>query len=415
MTTKTLTISDAAIKRHAADPAVRQLRDQSIGHLYFRYHQSRQTGSWYLVSGRDWLRQGHWPEITAAVMRREAPGILANSEKRVETNQNLAFVLNWFRGVTEQNKTVTDQRRSDIVSVIDCQLMPATAVMQPAMNTLERHDLLHYLILPLQQRYKPSTVGKAFRILKQATKAAARVSVIGYDPLSPYRLSDLMQGKIEPKEAELRESDLEMVGSSLLNAPSHVVVFVLLMLMHGNRINETRMTAWRWVDFANAWLVIPGRYTKNRRQHRLPLTGVMLELLARYRTVSTGDYLFEGNKRPVSKSTASRWVNSVSQGEWGSHSLRKLMRTILADLGIEWWLAELLINHTPSKMDRTYIHTLVDQQSRDALEAYHTRLINHSETWSQLLTESRSENPANTSKPAPQQGHTDKMTSLQGD
>jgi len=415
MTTQTLTITDAAIKRHAGDPAVTQLRDQGIGHLYFRYHQSRETGSWYLVKGRRWIRKGRWPAITASVMKKEAPTLMVNDDKTVEANQTLAEVLNWFRGVTELNRTITEQRRADILSVIDRQLLPATEVMEKPFKDVVRGDLLSGLMLPLQQRLKPSTVGKAFRILKQATRAAARVDVIGYDPLSAYRLSDFMRETAEPKGVALRASDLNELGQAIQEAPFESQVLVLLMLLHGTRFGETRLTAWRWIDFDGGWLDIPGKHTKNRRPHRLPLTDITHNLLDRYRPHSVGAYLFQRGLAPVSTTQARRWVNRISHREWGTHDLRKLMRTILADIGIDWWVAEMLINHTPSKLDRTYIHTHVDQQCRDALNKYHHWLIEQFEPFAQLLTDDRFRNRTISHKAAPQRFSNDPMNSEGGD
>lgn len=415
MTTKTLTISDAAIKRHAADPAVRQLRDKAIGHLYFRYHQSRETGSWYLVKGRKWLRKGRWPEVGAAVIRQQAPAMLISDDKALESNQTLADVLIWFRGVMALNRTITEQRRADIMSVINRQLLPHQAVVGKPIGELTKKDLLHELVLPLQQRLAPSTVAKAFRILKQATKAADGVDVIGYDPLRSYRLADFMRETIEPKGAALRASDLPDLAESIQKGSLNAQVFVWMMLLHGTRFNETRMTAWRWVDFEGGWLEIPGKYTKNRRAHRMPLTDITLNLLRRYRDLSPGTYLFQINGNIVSKTHAQRWVRSISDCNWASHDLRKLMRTILADLGIDWWVAEMMINHAPSKLDRTYIHTQVEQLSRDAFTHYHHWLADRCEDLSRLRTGEGFEKPQKTRAARLSNADDNSNPSLKGD
>lgn len=416
MTTRTLTITDATIKRHAGDPAVTQLRDQGIGHLYFRYHQSRETGSWYLVKGRRWIRKGRWPSIAASVMRKEAPRLLVNDDAQVESDQTLADVLVWFQGVTRLNRTISDQRRADIISVIDRQLLPHESVVGCPVQDLKKKDLLHGLVLPLQQRLAPSTVAKAFRILKQATKAADGVDVIGYDPLRSYSLADFMRETIEPKGAALRASDLPDLTASIRERGSlRAQVFVWMMLLHGTRFNETRLTAWRWVDLDGGWLEIPAKYTKNRRAHRMPLTDITTNLLRRYREHSPGSHLFQIHGRIVSKSQAQRWVREISNHEWRSHDLRKLMRTILADLGIDWWVAEQMINHAPSKLDRTYIHTQVEQLCRDAFTYYHHWLAERCDDLAQLRTEDGLKNPSLALNAAAKGESNNSNPSLKGD
>jgi len=395
MTTRTLNITDAAIKRHAADSAVRQLRDQSVGKLYLRYHRSRCSGTWYLVDNRQWQRKGRWPEISATIMRREAPALLANADRDMEADKTLADILTWFRQRTELNRTITSQRRSDILSVIDNHLMPADAVMALPVKDIQRRDLDDGLMLPLQQRLAPGTVAKAFRILKMATKRAARLDVIGYDPLSAYRLADFLRQTAQPKAAALRASDLDTVAQALVKANTDARMLALVMLLHGTRINETRLSAWRWVDLEDGWWEIPAAHTKNGRAHRLPLTTQAAALFHWYRQYSTGTHLFQNSAGtgPVSRTQAYRMIRSISHQEWASHDLRKLARTIWADLGVEWWVGELLINHTPSKMDRTYIHTLVDQQCREALQQYHDWLETRSDTFAQLMTDVRASTP----------------------
>jgi len=381
MTTLTTQITDAAIKRHAPAEHVRQLHDRAQGVLYFRYHQSRDSGSWYLVRQKKWRKLGKWPEIGAGLMRKEVPKLLADADEAIETGQTLDDVLTWYRDRTEANRTLTKQRRADILSAIDNHLSPVRDLVERPLADVDRRALDTLLMTPLQQRLKPATVAKVFRILKTATKRAARLDVIGYDPLSAYQLADFLQARILPKPAALRAADLPDLFDAVHNARPRAAMLVLLMLLHGTRINETRLATWRQFDLVDGWWHIPGTHTKNRRPHRLPLTRQAVALLTWYRPHSPGDALFKAGQGVVSRQYAATLVRLISRREWSAHDLRKLARTIWADLGIEWWVAELLINHTPSKMDRTYIHTLVNEQSREALQQYHDWLETRSDTF----------------------------------
>ncbi len=67
-------------------------------------------------------------------------------------------------------------------------------------------------------------------------------------------------------------------------------------------------------------------------------------------------------------------VRSVSLGEWTAHDLRKLARTCWADLGVDYMVAEQLLNHSMTKLDQAYIHTYMENQKRSAIELWHGHL-----------------------------------------
>ncbi len=64
-------------------------------------------------------------------------------------------------------------------------------------------------------------------------------------------------------------------------------------------------------------------------------------------------------------------MSSVSAGEWSAHDLRKLARSRWADQGVDYLVSELMLNHALSKLDKTYINTLVEGQIMEALTQYH--------------------------------------------
>lgn len=63
--TAAVKISDAEIRRQAAGQ-VRDLRALGNHGLYFRFHRSRERGSWYLIHKGKWNLIGSYPELSAA-------------------------------------------------------------------------------------------------------------------------------------------------------------------------------------------------------------------------------------------------------------------------------------------------------------------------------------------------------------
>src|SRR5690606_2511985 len=74
------------------------------------------------------------------------------------------------------------------------------------------------------------------------------------------------------------------------------------------------------------------------------------------------------------ETSAHALMREVSGRQWTSHDLRKLMRSSLADIGIDHMVGELLINHTLGVTTETYLTRDVMARRREALERWHDRL-----------------------------------------
>ena len=70
--TAAVKISDAEIRRQAAGQ-VRDLRALGNQGLYFRFHRSRERGSWYLIHKGKWNLIGSYPELSAAKVAAALP------------------------------------------------------------------------------------------------------------------------------------------------------------------------------------------------------------------------------------------------------------------------------------------------------------------------------------------------------
>ncbi|MBF4354445.1 tyrosine-type recombinase/integrase, partial [Vibrio anguillarum] len=141
---------------------------------------------------------------------------------------------------------------------------------------------------------------------------------------------------------------------------------------------------WRHINLETKQWHIPARNTKSKKDIVYPLSDEMVEYLASYKQWQLSQY-YKGNnvfpltkrdKSPIHAALASQMVREVSKSEWSAHDLRKLARTIWADLGVDYLVAESLLNHAKDKLDVVYIHTHVELQKKNALNTYHNWLKN---------------------------------------
>lgn len=416
--TVVITLSDAAIKRHISDPSVSQLRDPRYP-LRLRFHASRERASWYVVryaNGCDyWHRVGAYPELTTRALLARLPDIQANlaldpaGPVGVDAWESAADLLCWYRDRVTTNARLSPARKSSTKTAINKHLLPLFG--RESLSTITPARIDSQLIWPLQEHFSVSYVRLIFSVVKSAFKQAHKLSLLDVNPVAGINVSDFIEAKPSTRAGALTAADVPDLVTALRSCDAPGCFLLLLMLMFGTRIGETRLAKWAQFDLEARTWTIPAENTKSKRQHRLPLTPMAITLLTRYRKYQTangyrGVYLFPGSAKgkALSRSAVFDLVLCASGGEWHSHDLRKLARTTWADIGVEYLVGELLLNHQLSKLDRTYIHTYVERQSLYALERWHKWLCDRGFSVFLTETEPRSSFYHNTGEPQWWQG-----------
>ena len=384
MTSAVVKFSDTVIKRHLKEGVVTQLRDERFP-LRLRFNKARTGGTWFVVSYKEgktiWKKVAKYPLASFKFLEPKLGDLcFGDTEKTIGSEWvTMDGLLEWYGQRISTNRTLSSERKATVKSAIKCHLMPRLGDVR--IDDLNHNLIDSKLMWPMQAEYSLSHVESVWRILKAATNQAVKLKLIESNPLSKLKRVDFISGPIAPKGASLRADSLPGVFEALLGQPDQVKMLVLLMLLHGTRIGETRKAKWNHFDLSDRAWFIPQEDTKTRTAHRLPLTDLATQMLIEYRDAqqksgSNSVYLFQGaDKKGVSAVVASEWVRRVSQRKWSAHDLRKLARTAWADLGIDYMVGEMMLNHSPSKMDRAYIHTYAEKQVKNALEIYHGWLI----------------------------------------
>ncbi len=127
--------------------------------------------------------------------------------------------------------------------------------------------------------------------------------------------------------------------------------FMLLLLFTGLRRGEAATLTWGQVDLDLQTLTISSEVAKNNREHRLPLTGFLTNLLAmrRDKYADQSVYVFPGFngegyfKEPKS---AINIVIEKSGIKFSCHDLRRTFITIAESQDIPHYALKRLINHT---------------------------------------------------------------------
>ncbi|MBN3966295.1 site-specific integrase [Pseudomonas gregormendelii] len=385
MTTVAVSISEPEIRKHAADPDVTTLRDPRHPGLYMRFAQNRQRGTWYLVHRKKWERIAGYPDLNAKALLGVLPQIRARiaadpAASAVEGTLNtVGELLRWFAERQSRDRSLSSKRRKTAKSAIACHLLPR--LMDMPVGSVTRASLDQAVMWPLQEILSLSYVRLMWGVLVVAFLQAFKLKMIATNPIAGFKFTDFTKAKIQPKTSRLRavqiEAILQQLDTGFDEAPADCML-ALMMLCHGTRVGETRQARWAHLTLGEMgeWF-IPAENTKTRCEHTLPVTAQVGALLKRYREWQssrgyTGAYLFPSkNGRCMTEGQACAVFAALGQGEWTSHDLRKVARTAWTDLGVDFLIGEMLVNHTLSRNVQTYIHTSAAVLKRVALEKWH--------------------------------------------
>ncbi|MBT2909656.1 tyrosine-type recombinase/integrase [Vibrio anguillarum] len=385
MRTVTVSFSESSIKQALENAEGCEIKVSKRPTVLLRPHKGLKTASWWLRKGQKYHPLGQYPMVSVAMVKKRLPSMVfelsINPEAKVVEIGSFSCVselLSWYCERAMSNSKMSDKRKATVKSVVNKHLIPMLG--DKLIDDVNHACIDDLLIWPLQCKYSLSNVRLIFSCLKAAFKTAAKQRRIEKNPLAELLFSDFIQKRILPKDAQIRTSDMPAVFAVLVDCHYCTRMLILLMLLYGTRIGETRQA--KWANIYNDFWHIPAAHTKTKQGHRLPLTDLAKSLLAQHRERQkksgyTGKFLFPNPDRSgdcISPSKASEDVRDVSSGEWTAHDLRKVARSAWADLGVDYMVAEMLLNHALSKLDQTYIHTHVEHKKKEALDIYHAWL-----------------------------------------
>ncbi|WP_330114366.1 site-specific integrase [Pseudomonas sp. JS3066] len=370
--------SDAAIRRAAADEDVRDLRDARYPGVRLRFRQDRRQGTWDVRHDGKWRKAGNWPAMGWGDLQAALPAILSaragGAQPTRVTGALLAVgdLLTWHLNRLLNDRMVSASRRAGYRSMVGNWLLPRLGPLLLA--ALDRESVDRLLIQPMRRTLAPATVVHGYRMLVAAIHAAQALRLLPGNPLEGVKVSDFGLGPLKPKAARLLPKDAPALAAELMALFPHkpsAALLPLLMLATGARVGETRRARWADFDLGAAVWVIPAERTKTRTQLELPLSPALVALLRRFQAAQAWKhsvFLFPGERgQPLSSSAAQEAIRALSGGVWSSHDLRKMARAGWALLGVDYLVAELLLNHAMPGLSATYVQADLSRQKREAL------------------------------------------------
>lgn len=228
----------------------------------------------------------------------------------------------------------------------------------------------------------PITANRVHSALSRMFNFAAERGVIEDSPCTRIRKT-----KETARKRVLSDDEVKLVWDALEPANKTIDLYAVtklaikMILLTGQRPGEVAGMTWDELD-GGCWTV-PAARMKGKEAHRLPLTGLALEVIEAARAYSNGSpYVFKSTHKdgvPVTPGALSRAVlrHFKEMGiviAFTPHDLRRTLRTRLAELGVSDIVAELTLGHKLQGVLGVYNRHPYDKEKREALEKWEGKL-----------------------------------------
>ena len=141
-------------------------------------------------------------------------------------------------------------------------------------------------------------------------------------------------------------------------------------MLTGARRNEALGARWDMFDLDVGVWVKPSSHTKQRKEHRVPLSGSARQLLLGIRATAVGPYVFPGRLDGPLTDVKRTWAAVCGRADIRNcrlHDLRHTYASILANDGLSLQVIGALLGHTQTQTTARYAH-LLDNSLRAATE-----------------------------------------------
>ena len=150
------------------------------------------------------------------------------------------------------------------------------------------------------------------------------------------------------------------------------------LVLSATRSNETRGARWSEIELCNEtgkplW-VIPSERMKTGKEHRVPLTPVMENVMHRAWTYADKDapdaFMFPGSKgRPMGQSTFPKFLRRVGV-DGTPHGMRSTFMDWCAEEGVEREVREACLAHIVGGVEGAYFRSTLLERRREVMEAW---------------------------------------------
>ncbi|MEE8252267.1 MAG: tyrosine-type recombinase/integrase [Gemmatimonadales bacterium] len=241
----------------------------------------------------------------------------------------------------------------------------------PVIGQLKVHDVRGDDIDRLHRdisRTRPIRANRVAQLLSKMFSLAVRWEYRSDNPVKGIHRNP------EPKRTRyLSNDELKRLIAALASRPNQTSANVIrMLLLTGARRGEVLNARWDQFDLEAGVWTKPSAHTKQKKEHRVPLSALVMQLLSQMRnSAGSSPYVFPGRVpgKPL-KEIKGFWAGVCKEAKIEDcriHDLRHTYASILASAGHSLPVIGALLGHTQPNTTARYSH-LFDDPLREATE-----------------------------------------------
>ncbi|MGR5238999.1 integrase domain-containing protein [Vibrio alfacsensis] len=314
------------------------------------------------------LSLGKFPDVSLAQARKAslnakeliAQGIDPQEERKRQRQSHKEIHEHTFLNVTTEwfeikKDSVTPDYASDIWRSLELHIFPH--ISDTPVKSITAPEIIE-LLKPIEAKGSLETVKRLAQRLNEVMNFATNCGLIHANPLTGIKAAFKKPKK--ENMAALKPAELPELMAAIANASIKRTTRCLLewQLHTMTRPSEASGAKWEEIDMeAKVW-TIPAERMKKRREHRIPLTEQMIEVLDVMKPISGHrEFIFPSDrdpKKPCNSQTANMALKRMGfAGRLVSHGLRSLASTTLNEQGFDRDLIEAALAHVDDNQVRS--------------------------------------------------------------
>lgn len=270
---------------------------------------------------------------------------------------------------------------------------------------IKKRDVV-LLLESIIERGSPASANNNFKIIRKMFRFAVQRDIIEHSPCDGV----VMPAPLNRGDRVLSESEIRTLWNKLdtCHASSAIRSAIRLILVTGQRPGE--VIGMHTDEIDGNWWTIPAERSKNKRAHRVYLTGTALDLIGELKvfdpkteTMKPKGFIFPCtnlkktqamarlsisqavsrnlavpilvNDKPVFDADGKPVTeNKLGVADFTPHDLRRTAATLLSQIGFMDEIIDAVLNHTKQGIIRTYNLNRYDKEKQQALEAWERKL-----------------------------------------
>lgn len=291
---------------------------------------------------------------------------MVSEQRQIELDSVFSTVAaNWFQ---LKSKSVTPDYAKDIWRSLDKDVFPA--IGEIPVQEIKARTIIEALE-PIKARGALETVRRLVQRINEIMIYAVNTGLIDSNPTSGVGMA--FERPKKQNMPTLRPEELPVLMRSLVMSNLSIPTRCLIELQLLTLVRPSEASGARWVEIdldARLW-TIPAERMKAKREHIIPLSPQVLEILETMKPVSAHrEHVFPSRndpKQPMNSQTANAALKRIGYGgKLVAHGLRSIASTALNEAGFNSDVIEAALAHSDKNEVRkaynrsTYLNARID-------------------------------------------------------